>query len=199
MADFSKFRTSIGGFNRSDVSDYMTKICAEHQNAMRQNQKETAALNQRLEAAELALDDAVAQLELIKAELEEKTMENLRLQAELDAAETLLAAQPQPEEAEEEEVLPPDYAAMELEAYRRAEAAERLAMERSAKLRQQFSQLVDSVADRYEEAGQDVQALAEDIRTNLKRLEESLSDLEVLFDDTAEGLRELDESETVSC
>lgn len=199
MADFSKFRTSIGGFNRSDVSDYMTKICAEHQSVLRQNQKETAALNQRLEAAELALDEAVAQLNQIKAELEEKNAENQRLQADLEAAEALLATQPEPEEVEEEDALPPDYAAMELEAYRRAEATERLAAERSAKLRQQFSQLVDSVADRYEEAGQDVQALAEDIRANLKRLEESLSDLEVLFDDTAEGLRELDESETVSC
>jgi chromosome segregation ATPase len=199
MADFSKFRTSIGGFNRSDVSDYMTKICAEHQSVLRQNQKETAALKQRLEAAELALDDAVAQLDQIKAELEEKTAENQQLQADLEAAEGLLAAQPQPEEPEEEEALPLDYAAMELEAYRRAEATERMAAERSAKLRQQFSQLVDSVADRYEESEQDIQALAEDIRTNLKRLEECLSDLEVLFDTTADGLRELNEEETASC
>lgn len=199
MADFSKFRTSIGGFNRNDVSDYMTKICAEHQAAMRQNQKETAALTQRLEAAELALEDAVAQLNQAKADLDARDAENQALRADLEAAEAMLADQAAQEEAAAVQELPPDYAAMELEAYRRAEATERLAAERSARLRQQFSDLLDATAERCEESGQEIQALAEDIRTNLKRLEESLSDLEMLFGDTAEGLRVLDESETVSC
>lgn len=199
MADFSKFRTSIGGFNRNDVSDYMTKICAEHQAVLRQTQKETAALSQRLEAAELALDDAVAQLDRAKADLEASHAENQALRADLEAAEALLAAHAEEEAAAEETQLPPDYAAMELEAYRRAEATERLAAERSAKMRQQFSDLLDSVSGRYEESGQEIQALAEDIRTNLKRLEETLSDLELLFDDTAEGLRTMDEEELISC
>ena len=192
MADFSKFRTSIGGFNRSDVSDYMTKVAAEHQALLKQNQKETAELQQRLRETELSLDDALTQLNKAKADLEASTAENQSLRAELEAAEALLDNPTEQEPA-------PDYASMELEAYRRAEATERLAGERSAKLRQQLSELLDTTASRYEESGQEINALAEDIRTNLKRLEESLSDLEALFDDTAEGLRGLEETETVTC
>ena len=195
MADFSKFRTSIGGFNRSDVSDYMTKVAAEHQAILKQNQKETAELSQRLRETEMSLDDTLTQLSRAKADLEARDAENQSLRAELEAAEALLASPPVPAEQEPT----PDYAAMELEAYRRAEATERLASERSAKLRQQFSELLDAAAGRYEESGQEISALAEDIRTNLKRLEESLSDLEVLFDDTAEGLRQMDEDEAVTC
>jgi DNA repair exonuclease SbcCD ATPase subunit len=193
MADFSKFRTSIGGFNRSDVSDYMTKVAAEHQAILKQNQKETAELQQRLRETEFSLDDALTQLNKAKADLEACTAENASLRAELEAAEALLASQPAPQEPA------PDYASMELEAYRRAEATERLASERSAKLRQQITDLLETSADRYEESGQEITALAEDIRANLKRLEESLSDLEVLFGDTADGLRKLDEEEAVTC
>ena len=194
MADFSRFRTSLGGFNRSDVSDYMTKMCAEHQAVLKQNQKETDALAKKLADTELALADAVAQLDKAKNALNEKDAENKALRADLEAAELLLSSAP----AQDSEPAP-DYASMELEAYRRAEAMERLAAERSAKLRQQLSDLMDAAAERYEEAGQEVSALAEDIRTNLKRLEEALSDLDTLFDDTAEGLRTLDEGEPVTC
>ena len=185
MADFSKFRTSLGGFNRNDVSDYMTKICAEHQVALKQQQKETAELADKL-------DDAYAQLNKAKQDLEERDAVIRTLREELEAAEALLSSDAEP--AEET----PDYASMELEAYRRAEATERLAAERSAKLRQQFSDLLDTAARRYEEAGEDVSALADDIRSNLKRLEEVLADLNAVFDETADGLDALDKDEPIT-
>lgn len=97
------------------------------------------------------------------------------------------------EEAPAEET--PDYSSMELEAYRRAEAMERLSAERTAKLNQQLNELLDHVASRYEQTGTEIQALTEDIRINLKRLEESLSDLDVIFDETTQTFSELDTSD----
>ena len=191
MSGFSKFRTSLGGFNRTDVSDYMTKICAEHQSVLKQQQAESALLEQKLAEADRSLTDALSRLDRAEKAAAEKDAEILALRGELEAAEALLASQPAPQE---EPV--PDYAAMELEAYRRAEATERMAAERSARLRQQLSDLLDGTAQQYEEAGQEITALAEDIRANLKRLEEALSDLDTVFDDTAERLRTLDEAET---
>ena len=57
MADFTKFRSSINGFNRSDVTDYIESISAEHQKAL----AEATALKQQLA-------EAKAQLEALQAE-----------------------------------------------------------------------------------------------------------------------------------
>ena len=48
----------------------------------------------------------------------------------------------------------------------------RTAAERSAQMQTQLNELLDHVASRYEQTGQDIQVLAQDIRTNLQRLEE---------------------------
>ena len=77
-----------------------------------------------------------------------------------------------------------DYPALELEAYRRAEATERLAQERASRLRLQLNDLLDQVSARYEQTGQEIEALSEDIRANMKRLQDALSDLELIFDET---------------
>ena len=55
----------------------------------------------------------------------------------------------------------------ELEAYRRAEATERMAQERSMRLRHQLNDLLDQVSARYEQTGQEIEVLTEDIRTNM--------------------------------
>ena len=35
MADFSKFRTAVSGFNRTDVVNYIESASMEHQKALR--------------------------------------------------------------------------------------------------------------------------------------------------------------------
>ena len=62
----------------------------------------------------------------------------------------------------------------------------------------QLCDLLDSVSDRYGETGNEIQALTDDIRTNLKRLEDALSDLEVIFDETTESFRRMDPMEPVT-
>lgn len=51
MAEFMKFRSSLGGFNRQDVSDYIEKLCLEHDEKLRACEEENSAL--RLELAEV--------------------------------------------------------------------------------------------------------------------------------------------------
>lgn len=184
MAGFSKFRTSVGGFNRTDVSDYIERLCAEHQKMLQQYKTENEALAEKLTQTEASL----ARQKQDNAALAEKLQEmadNLR-ETEAALQEALYPTEEEPPEAEEElpEAEAPDYPVLELEAYRRAEAAERLAMERAARLRQTLNDLLDSVSNRYEETGQEIHVLTEDIRTNLKRLEDTLSDLDLLFDET---------------
>ena len=52
MSDFSKFRTAVSGFNRTDVVNYIESTSIEHQKALRKltdERDKLAAENARLQ------------------------------------------------------------------------------------------------------------------------------------------------------
>ena len=187
MADFSKFRSSLGGFHRGDVANYIESLSMQHAAALKEQsgqidalQAELLAARQKLQEAEeekralqIKLDDALAALEAATAPAEE-------------AAEDETEAEP--EEA-------PDYPKLELEAYRRAEATERLATQRAQQLKRELVDFLENTTARYQQTGEDIAALAEDLKSGLKRLEENLSELDLLFGETAEHLETLTPAE----
>ena len=203
MADFTKFRTSVGGFNRSDVADYIEALCTEQKKACKALEDEKQSLASQLEEAQISLTAKERELQALRQKLEETetalaaSESALGEALELADAQTAPAEQPQAEQQEEKT----DFPAKELEAYRRAEATERLAAERAGRLRSRLSSLLDNVSGRYEQTGQEIQALSEDIRTNLQRMQEALSDLDVIFDETTDAFETLDapETETTQC
>lgn len=189
MSDFSKFRGSLGGFNRTDVADYIEKLCLTHAAELKERSRRVDELTQ-------ALADAQTQLQAVQAERD-------RLQDELqeaqDALEAATAPAPEPEEAQEDEAAEepeeaedaPDYPSLELEAYRRAEATERLAARRAQQLQRELTDFLENTTARYQQTGEDIAALAEDLKSGLMRLEENLSELDLLFNETAEHLETL--------
>ena len=194
MAEFTKFRTALNGFNRSDVTEYIELLCSQHQEAMRNSQEEIEILTRQLADAQEQLENQTARTDGLQKQLEETETALHSTETALDEAMTLLTA-PKAEETASEETdaeVSQDFASMELEAYRRAEAMERISAERASRLNQQMSDLLDEASSRYEQTGQEIQALAEDIRINLKRLEEALSDLDAIFDETAQNFDDMD-------
>lgn len=189
MADFMKFRSSVGGFNRADVSNYIERLCAEHKRSEKRLQEENETLAARIQTLEADTAAQAAALDAARSKLEETETALASTESALEEAlvmvdeQEALRAAAEAQQAEQETAV--DYTALELEAYRRAEATERLAQERSLRLRQQLNELLDQVSARYEQTGQEIQVLAEDIHTNLKRLQDALSDLEVIFDETS--------------
>ncbi len=187
MSDFSKFRGSLGGFNRTDVADYIEKLCLTH----------AAELKERSRRAE----ELQTQLEETRAQLRETEADRDRLQAQLqeahDALEAATAPEPEPEEPEEAEAPEeaPDYPSLELEAYRRAEATERLAARRAEQLKRELTDFLENTTARYQQTGEDIAALAEDLKSGLMRLEENLSELDLLFNETTEHLETLTPAE----
>ena len=180
MADFSKFRSSLGGFHRGDVANYIESLSMQHAAAMKEKTGQIDALRAELHEAEAEkralrdqLDDALAALEAATAPAE-------------DEAEDETEAEP--EEA-------PDYPKLELEAYRRAEATERLATQRAQQLKRELVDFLENTTARYQQTGEDIAALAEDLKSGLKRLEENLSELDLLFGETAEHLETLTPAE----
>ncbi len=199
MADITRFRTSMGGFNRADVANYMEAMAAEHSRVKKQLQEENDSLSARL----AELEQKSAAQEALLQELQKKLTDTETALSSTEAAleealvmieeqDALRAAQAAETEQAEQN---PDYAAMELEAYRRAEAMERTAQERSVRMRRKVSDFLDTLSARYEQTGQEVEALSEDIQTNLKRLQETLSDLDLIFEEASGHFDMLDADE----
>ena len=116
-------------------------------------------------------------------------------QKELELANAKLPVEPESEDAAEpaEEPEPSEEAleSQELAAYRRAEQAERNAMLRARRLREQLNLLCEQSKDRYLDAGEELSALTSDLSASLSRLQETLSDIQVIFDDAENAFDEL--------
>ncbi|HIR09637.1 MAG TPA: hypothetical protein IAA70_04460, partial [Candidatus Avoscillospira stercoripullorum] len=89
MADFSKFRSSLGGFHRGDVADYIESLSREHAAAMKEKTGQIDALRAELQEAEEEkralqdqLDDALAALEAATAPAEDEAEDETEAEPE---------------------------------------------------------------------------------------------------------------------
>lgn len=187
MADFSKFRSSLGGFHRGDVANYIESLSMQHAAAMKEKSGQIDALQAELLAARQKLEEAEAEKRALHDQLDDAL-------AALEAA-TAPAEDEAEDETEAEVEEAPDYPKLELEAYRRAEATERLATQRAQQLKRELVDFLENTTARYQQTGEDIAALAEDLKSGLKRLEENLSELDLLFGETAEHLETLTPAE----
>ena len=196
MSDFSKFRGSLGGFNRTDVADYIEKLCLTHAAELKERSRRAEELQTQLEETRAQLRETEADRDRLQDQLQEARDQ---LQEAQDALEAATAPEPEPEEPEEPEEAEapeeaPDYPSLELEAYRRAEATERLAARRAEQLNRQMQEFVAHISQRYAETGEEIAALSEDMRNDLQRLQDSLSDLESLFTETTDHFESVEEN-----
>ena len=187
MADFSKFRSSLGGFHRGDVANYIESLSMQHAAAMKEKSGQIDALRADLLAARQKLQEAEEEKRALQDQLDDAL-------AALEAA-TAPAEDEAEDETEAEVEEAPDYPKLELEAYRRAEATERLATQRAQQLKRELVDFLENTTARYQQTGEDIAALAEDLKSGLKRLEENLSELDLLFGETAEHLETLTPAE----
>ena len=225
MSDFSKFRTAVSGFNRTDVVNYIESTSIEHQKALRKLtderdklaaenarlQTEQAELQQRLEQAQAdndALSEQVNTLAQEGAELAEQLKQSEEARQEL-----LIRPAPQPEEpaepapqpaeleteaAPEEPAQEPSLTEKELTAYRRAEQTERNAAVRARRIYAQLSNLCEDARTRYMDSGEEIAALAADLSTGLSRLQDAFAEVQVIFDDAQNAFDDMQLPETAA-
>jgi len=151
MAGIQNFRISLRGFNREDVVSYIEYLNHQHNAQVTQ-------LNTQLQNANEALARALAQPKA--AELEEQVR---ALEARCAELEAQLAAKDAPEKTEDE-----------LEAYRRAERAERSARERASRIYDQANAVLADVTVRTEAAAEEMKALIGQVAQHLQLTEEQL-------------------------
>lgn len=153
MASIKNFRTAFSGFNREDVVRYIEYINNKH--------------NSEVEQLKTQLQDAKEALEKV---------DNTEMLAKLEAAEArcaeleaqLAAEQPAPAAA----VATDD----ELEVYRRAERAERLARERAALIYAQANAALADVTVKVEAISDNVNSLCAQFDAKLQEGKNQLQD-----------------------
>lgn len=225
MSDFSKFRTAVSGFNRTDVVNYIESTSIEHQKALRKLtderdklaaenarlQVELAGLQKRLEQAQAdndALSGQVNTLAQEGAELAEQLKKSEEARQELLTRPVPQPAEPeeptpQPEEPEteaapEEPAQEPSLTEKELTAYRRAEQTERNAAVRARRIYAQLSNLCEDARTRYMDSGEEIAALAADLSTGLSRLQDAFAEVQVIFDDAQNAFDDMQLPETAA-
>lgn len=219
MSDFSRFRSAFNGFSRTDVVNYIEETSAAHQKAIEQLEGEKQQLMQendhllaenarltteladlraaqeKLKEEDSALSQQIVTLSQEASELAEraqKELEDLKAAQAEPAQETQESAPAEPEMPDgEPEADAENLQTQELAAYRRAEQAERNAMARARKLREQLNLLCEQSKDRYLDAGEEISALSSDLSAGLTRLSETLADIQVIFDDAENAFDEL--------
>ena len=221
MADFSKFRTAVSGFNRTDVVNYIESTSIEHQKALRKLtderdklsaenarlQVELAGLQKRLEQAQAdngALSEQVNTLAQEGSELAEqlKSSEAARQELltrpapQLEEAPAQLPEEPEEAQKPEEPAQEPSLTEKELTAYRRAEQTERNAAVRARRIYTQLSNLCEDARSRYLDSGEEIAALAADLSTGLARLQDAFAEVQVIFDDAQNAFDDMQLPET---
>lgn len=161
MSETKKFRSALNGFNRQDVVQYIEYMSNRHSAQVQQlnTQLQTAREKPEKELAALREENAA-----LHEQLAAKEEELCALTEQLAAKEEALRALTVQLEATEEAPVPPMAAPapaiptsteQELEAYRRAERAERLATERARAIYDRANAILADVtlqADEYARA-----------------------------------------------
>ena len=156
MAAFQNFRGAVGGFNREDVVRYIEYINNKHSSQINQLNTEMQALQEEL-AQLRGKADLSAQLEEANARIAQLEQERDALAAHVEQ----MADRPQTEN--------------ELEAYRRAERAERIAADRVAQLYNQANGALADATAKADDTATQVTELTDALMVQLQQLQTVLS------------------------
>ena len=176
MSDVQKFRKSINGFNCHDVVTYIEYLNNKHRSQINQlnNQlqaalaqpkvdvqayeEQIAALQQQCADQAACIEQLTAQCNTYAQQLQDLTNECLAYKAQSSAA----AAAPTPPTN-----TAPTCTEQELEAYRRAERVERLALERARQTKQQATGVLADATTQVQVAAAQLEDAAKTIAAQL--------------------------------
>lgn len=174
MAAQQNFRSAFNGFNREDVVRYLEFINAKHVSQVNQLTSENEELRSRLAAQ--PSEDQLALLEQLQqrcAELEERIAESETQKAQLE--ETCARLQQQLEAQAKTEAVPAADPSAELEAYRRAERAEREARERAELVYYQANGVLTEATAKVDGISAEITDMADQVMAQLTQLQMAVS------------------------
>ena len=174
------FRSAFHGFNREDVVQYIEFVNNKHASELNQMSTEMNALYADLEHYRRGYDEASQASALLRQEQEKSAAQEQQIQALQQEIEQL---KQQLEQAQKQPKV-----GSELEAYRRAERAERTANDR---VRQLYAQANGALADataRTDEAACTIGQMTDNVCAQLAQLQAALNDGANTIRDTAAAM-----------
>ncbi len=169
MAVSLNFRTAIGGFHKEDVVHYIEYMNTKHHDQVNQLQSELEELRARI--AELsAMPDLREQVAAQEEALTAQQQQIEELTAQRDAA----LAEVEELQAQRTEAAALALANLELDAYRRAEQAERNAKARAEQIYQQATGTLAQATTQVDNAALQYKQIAEAVGTQLVQLQQAL-------------------------
>ena len=168
MSDIQKFRKAVNGFNRHDAVTYIEYLNNKHRSEITQ-------LQNRLQAATRPADNSALEAEnaALKQEIE-------ILKAQLAVCESQPAAPAGP--------VGPSCTEQELEAYRRAERAERLAIERARATKEQTQGILADATAKIQISASQLEETAKNMAAQLDIYKSSVLSAGSILSETAAAL-----------
>lgn len=146
------FRTALGGFHKGDVTAYIEKVASQHRSDLLEMEK----IITELRSENQSLQQQVSILMLSTPVKEEPQPEPV--------PEPVSVAEPEPQ---------PELNVLELQAYRRAEAVERMANRRAKKLYEGLNSMNEETLKEFKTADEAVQEALEAIRVQSEAVEKA--------------------------
>lgn len=188
------FRSSLHGFNRQDVANYLEYLNNRHAAQVNQLNTDLEALRRQAEAP--AEDPRRAALEARCRELEQQLsiarQERDEALAQREAAEQKLASARQDrEEALLRSCGEKLEANRELEAYRRAERTERMARERAEQVYSETGTVLTQASNRIETALRQMTGISQQVTGQLDTLQTAIASSRLALQDAAQTIDKL--------
>ena len=188
------FRSSLHGFNRQDVANYLEYLNNRHAAQVNQLNTDLEALRRQAEAP--AEDPQRAALETRCQELEQQLAaarkERDEALAQKEAVEQKLeAAQRDREEALLRSSGEKMDANRELEAYRRAERTERVARERAEQVYSETGTVLTQASNRIEAALRQMTGISQQVTGQLDTLQTAIASSRLALQDAAQTIDKL--------
>lgn len=188
------FRSSLHGFNRQDVANYLEYLNNRHAAQVNQLNTDLEALRRQAEAP--AEDPQRAALETRCQELEQQLAaarkERDEALAQKEAVEQKLeAAQRDREEALLRSSGEKLDANRELEAYRRAERTERVARERAERVYSETGTVLTQASNRIEAALRQMTGISQQVTGQLDTLQTAIASSRLALQDAAQTIDKL--------
>lgn len=180
MSTPQNFRAAFNGFNRDDVVNYISFITSKHDTTVNQLREEVQELRQELDSRPEVNEALNTELEQLRSE-KERLQEALRMKEE--EVEQLRQELEQKVSQEEAEVI--SVQEQELEAYRRAESAERRAMERVNQMFDQANGILGEIVVKLQANTDSVNEIAEQVRCDLEALENAAMQSKVILEESS--------------
>lgn len=188
------FRSSLHGFNRQDVANYLEYLNNRH--AAQVNQLNTDLEELRRQAQAPAVDPQRLILEARCRELEQQlrqaqTERDEALSQKEDALQKLEDARRDREDALLRTSGEKLDANRELEAYRRAERTERVARERAEQVYSETGTVLTQASNRIDSALRQMNGISKQVSTQLDTLQAAISSSRLALQDAADTIEKL--------